>query len=44
MNLIEIQNLAKVYGNNENKVTALSEINLNIKEGEFINLNSLFCA
>ncbi|MBN1069560.1 ABC transporter ATP-binding protein [Clostridium botulinum] len=36
MNLIEIRNLKKVYGNGENKVEALSEINLNIKEGELI--------
>lgn len=36
MNLIEMRNLKKVYGNGENKVEALSEINLNIKEGELI--------
>lgn len=36
MNLIEIQNLKKVYGNGENKVEALSDINLNVKEGELI--------
>lgn len=36
MNLIEIRNLKKVYGNGENKVEALNEINLNVKEGELI--------
>ena len=35
-NVLEITNLKKVYGKNENKTVALYNINLNIKEGEFV--------
>lgn len=37
-NVLKITNLKKVYGKNENKTVALDNINLNIKEGEFVGI------
>ena len=36
MDIVNIEHLSKVYGNNENKVIALDNINLTIKNGDFI--------
>lgn len=35
MNIVELQNVEKVYGENENQVHALHNISLNVVEGEF---------
>lgn len=36
MNLLQIKNLTKVYGNHLNKVTAINDMNLEVEKGEFI--------
>ena len=36
MEILRVENLCKVYGNGENRVDALKNINLNVKKGEFI--------
>lgn len=36
MNIIEVENVSKLYGKGEGKVEALKNINLSIKKGEFI--------
>ncbi len=38
MNLIEINNLSKVYGNGKEIVNALTDINLDIERGEFVSV------
>lgn len=37
-NVLEVKNLEKIYGSKGNVYTALHDINLNIKEGEFIGI------
>lgn len=36
MEILRVENLCKVYGNGENRVDALKNINLTVKKGEFI--------
>lgn len=36
MNIIEIKNLSKYFGQNQNKTVALDNINLSVKKGEFL--------
>ena len=36
MEFLKIENLCKVYGDGENRVTALDDISLTIEKGEFI--------
>ena len=36
MCILKIKNLSKIYGENENKVKALTDINLEINKGEFV--------
>lgn len=36
MNIIDIKNLSKFFGNNQNKTKALDNINLSVKKGEFL--------
>ena len=36
MNILELQNVEKIYGEKENKVRALRGVGLEVKEGEFI--------
>ena len=36
MNIIDIKNLSKSFGNNQNKTKALDNINLSVKKGEFL--------
>lgn len=36
MSVIEVKNLRKVYGKNDNKVIALDNINMNVEKGEFV--------
>lgn len=36
MEIIKVKNLQKTYGKDENKTTALTDINLTIKKGEFV--------
>ena len=36
MEILRVENLSKVYGEGENKVQALKEVNLSIDEGEFV--------
>lgn len=38
MSFIEVRNLSKIYGENENRVYALKEINIEIQKGEFITI------
>lgn len=36
MKILEVKNLSKVYGNNENKVIALNNVSFSVNKGEFI--------
>ncbi len=36
MSILELQDVEKIYGEKDNQVTALRNINLKIKEGEFV--------
>ncbi|MGI6425036.1 MAG: ABC transporter ATP-binding protein [Tepidanaerobacteraceae bacterium] len=36
--MIQVENITKLYGNSENKVVALKDVNLHIKTGEFVAL------
>lgn len=36
MDILKIENLTKIYGENETKVNALNDISLSIKKGEFV--------
>lgn len=36
MNILRVENLTKIYGKGETKVTALDDVSLNIKKGEFV--------
>lgn len=36
MKILEVKNLSKIYGKNENKVKALNEISFSVEKGEFI--------
>ncbi len=36
MNILELRHVEKVYGKNENQVRALRDINMDVREGEFI--------
>lgn len=36
--MIKIENLTKIYGDGENKVTVLKDINLSIDKGEFVSI------
>lgn len=36
MEILRVENLSKVYGEGENQVQALKEVNLSIDEGEFV--------
>lgn len=36
MELLKIENLMKIYGNDTNKLTAVNNINLSVNKGEFI--------
>lgn len=36
--MIKVENLTKIYGDGENKVTALNNINLSINKGEFVSI------
>lgn len=38
MSILKIENLSKYYGNDNNQVKALDNINLEIQEGEFISI------
>lgn len=38
MSLIEVKNLSKLYGSGEAEITALKNINLNIEQGEFVEI------
>ncbi|MGX6980190.1 ABC transporter ATP-binding protein [Vagococcus elongatus] len=38
MSILKVENLTKVYGSKDTKVTALNRINLNIEKGEFISI------
>ncbi|QQK07023.1 ABC transporter ATP-binding protein [Miniphocaeibacter halophilus] len=36
MDILEVKNLCKVYGNNEIKINAVDNISVNVKKGEFV--------
>lgn len=36
MNILEVKNLTKIYGNDENKVVALDHVSFTVEKGEFI--------
>lgn len=36
MSILELQNVEKIYGEKDNQVTALRNINLKVEEGEFV--------
>ena len=36
MNILEVNNLTKIYGNDENKVVALDHVSFTVEKGEFI--------
>ncbi len=36
MNIVEVKNLSKIYGTEENPVYALNQVNLTIEKGEFV--------
>ena len=36
MSILELQNVEKIYGEKENQVKALRNINLQVEEGEFV--------
>lgn len=36
MSILELQNVGKIYGEKENQVRALQNINMQIEEGEFV--------
>lgn len=36
MSILELQDVEKIYGEKDNRVTALRNINLKIEEGEFV--------
>lgn len=36
MNILEVKNLTKIYGNDENKVEALDHVSFTVEKGEFI--------
>lgn len=36
MSILELQNVEKLYGEKDNQVTALQNINLKVEEGEFV--------
>lgn len=38
MAILDVKNLSKIYGKGENRVVALDNINLSVKEGEFISI------
>ena len=37
-NILEIRGVNRIYSSDDTKVTALSDINLSVKKGEFISL------
>ena len=36
MSILELENVEKIYGENDNQVKALRNINLKVEEGEFV--------
>lgn len=36
MSILELQNIEKIYGEKDNQVKALRNINLKVEEGEFV--------
>ena len=36
MEILKVENLSKIYGNGENKVEALKDVNLSVNKGEFV--------
>lgn len=38
MQILNCENVSKIYGSGENQVTALNKINLTIEKGEFVAL------
>ena len=36
MEILKVENLSKIYGNGENKVEALKEVNMSVNKGEFV--------
>ena len=43
MSILELENVEKIYGENDNQVRALRNINLKVEEGEFKALYGLVC-
>ena len=38
MKILEVKNLTKIYGNNENSVKALDDISFSVEKGEFLSI------
>ncbi len=36
MSILELQNVRKIYGEKENQVKALQNVNMQVEEGEFV--------
>lgn len=38
MEILKCENLTKIYGSNQTKVTALNNVNLSVQKGDFVSI------